>query len=361
MPLRKTFIIFSLVIFFAFGNVGYTFADVSLKPDEMVKIFYYVETNSAYKSLRDNISKVSVVAPQAYSINAYGTFSGLLSKRLKKLLADNPNVKVMPLVMNSNFNQNSVHLFLKNNKAEDLAISKMVAFAQKNNFSGFQLDFEHMSFSDRDAYSTFVEKVGSAFHQNNLTLSVAVAPRQSEKPADYPKNSFANWSGVFDYKRIGDAADFVTLMAYDEPNVNGPVASIGWVRQSVDYVLSFIDAKKVSLGLPFYAWTWHESTGKRIAISGWKNVANILAKNKTKSGWDSELGTSWITYNGARGKYKIWYEDYKSFDAKLALVQEKKLQGFSAWMLGLEDPKIWTAMDSTNVATFPIALAENTR
>jgi len=37
-------------------------------------------------------------------------------------------------------------------------------------------------------------------------------------------------------------------------------------------------------------------------------------------------------------------EDVKSFRAKLALAKEKKLRGFSAWVLGPEDERIWEVL-----------------
>ena len=37
----------------------------------------------------------------------------------------------------------------------------------------------------------------------------------------------------------------------------------------------------------------------------------------------------------------LFLENARSFQAKLALMQEKKLRGFSAWVLGLEDEDIW--------------------
>jgi len=40
----------------------------------------------------------------------------------------------------------------------------------------------------------------------------------------------------------------------------------------------------------------------------------------------------------------IFLENSRSFQAKLALMQERKLRGFSAWVLGLEDEDIWGAL-----------------
>jgi spore germination protein YaaH len=37
----------------------------------------------------------------------------------------------------------------------------------------------------------------------------------------------------------------------------------------------------------------------------------------------------------------IFLEDARTFGAKLELMNRHKLRGFSVWVLGPEDPKIW--------------------
>src|SRR5213082_645169 len=49
-----------------------------------------------------------------------------------------------------------------------------------------------------------------------------------------------------------------------------------------------------------------------------------------------------FTYYANGGTYEwLFLENARSFEAKLRLMQEKKLRGFSAWVLGLEDEEIW--------------------
>jgi spore germination protein YaaH len=36
-----------------------------------------------------------------------------------------------------------------------------------------------------------------------------------------------------------------------------------------------------------------------------------------------------------------WLEDARAFKAKLALVRQYRLRGYSVWLLGLEDPATW--------------------
>jgi len=36
-----------------------------------------------------------------------------------------------------------------------------------------------------------------------------------------------------------------------------------------------------------------------------------------------------------------WLEDARAFSAKLGLVRQYGLRGYSVWLLGLEDPRTW--------------------
>jgi spore germination protein YaaH len=161
----------------------------------------------------------------------------------------------------------------------------------------------------------------------------------------YGDGSWDNWTGAFDYARIGKAADFVSVMAYDDSKSFGPVASLVWVKQVVAYSLERIPAEKISLGIPFYFWSMRDATGKRNHIGTYPAIAKLLkAKAYTKKGWSEEHGVSFVSYVKGGKRLTAWYEDKRSFEKKLDVISTNNLRGFSAWALGQEDPKIWEVM-----------------
>jgi spore germination protein YaaH len=74
------------------------------------------------------------------------------------------------------------------------------------------------------------------------------------------------------------------------------------------------------------------------------NLLNIQASNRYVLGFDAALGVPWMSYATKTQSYKIWFENKQSFQQKLNLIQQNNLRGFSAWMLGGEDPAIWTTL-----------------
>ena len=58
-------------------------------------------------------------------------------------------------------------------------------------------------------------------------------------------------------------------------------------------------------------------------------------------GFSPTLEVPWIIYRLGQKIYMIWYENARSFALKASLIETYGLRGFSAWVLGSEDPGIW--------------------
>jgi spore germination protein YaaH len=60
--------------------------------------------------------------------------------------------------------------------------------------------------------------------------------------------------------------------------------------------------------------------------------------------WDSTQAVTYASFENGGTFEWLFLEDERSFRAKLALAREKKLRGFSVWVLGAEDERIWEAL-----------------
>ncbi|MFH1461913.1 MAG: CTP synthase, partial [bacterium] len=181
----------------------------------------------------------------------------------------------------------------------------------------------------------FVEKTYKVFKEKGLVLSVVAVARS----IDYENtNAFKNWSGVYDYKRLADSADFISLMVYDDPQSIGPVASLDFVNRTLDYVKDKIPAGKLSLGVPLYYWKWNMDTKKRVGSGFYSNIINIRANFRHRLGFDKTLGTSWLAYSYGNKNYAIWFEDKNSFQSRLEIITNKGLRGLIAKYVGSNDP-----------------------
>jgi len=333
--IKKIIGIFFGVVFFVVPFLG-----LAAAPE---KIFYMSQSKEeqGIESLKKNADKIDVVAPQFYGITGKLVFVGKLSVNLKQAISQT-KVKVMPLVVNAGFKQSVMHDLLRSPSAQDEIIKGLVNVGKKDNYIGWQFDFENISYLDKDLYSAFVEKTAEALHRNNLTLSIAAVSRS----VDYEDtDAYKNWGGAFDYARLAGAADFISLMTYDDPDSVGPVASLPFVNKVLAYVKDKIPANKLSLGIPLYNWGWDASVSKKITSSGtYAGLLNIQKNFRHDLGFDEALGASWLTYFWNNKQYNVWYQDKKSFENKLDIISKNNFRGFSAWVMGVEDPQIWSSL-----------------
>jgi len=313
-------------------------------------IFYMsqLKEKEGIASLKKNADKIDILAPQFFSVTSNMKISGKIDAQLGKAIqqakSKNNKIKVMPLIVNYGFKQNIMHKLLTSPADQTAVVQGLVYIAKKNKYIGWQFDFENISYLDRDLYSVFVEKTAEALHKNNLILSVAAVSRY----VDYEDTSaFKNWGGVFDYARLAKAVDFISLMTYDDPESIGPVASLPYIENVLTYVKDKIPAEKLSLGIPLYYWGWSQDPFKKITASGtYDRLLKIRSNFRHSIGFDNVLGAAWLTYFWQGRQYKLWYQDKQGFQDKLDIIRRNNFRGFSAWVLGVEDPAIWTALST---------------
>ena len=60
--------------------------------------------------------------------------------------------------------------------------------------------------------------------------------------------------------------------------------------------------------------------------------------------WDDEQ-KAWYAMWESRGVFRhAWIEDARAFMDNLEPVRSHGLRGYSVWLLGMEDPRVWNAL-----------------
>ncbi len=229
---------------------------------------------------------------------------------------------------------------------------QLVQYALAYGFEGYNFDFENIHESHRDQLSHFVAYLSDYLHQYGIYTSIDVT--------GYSTSEY--WSRVYDRPALSKSVDYVVHMAYDEVGHSsptaGPVASYPWVRKQTEQMLGEVPANKLVLGIPFYTRIWTESYGraqsKTLTIADSRNYLKAFEDHVV---WNDQLKGYTLTIpsqglvkkdpriplilNHQSGTVqKIWFEDNKSLEEKLALVNELQLAGFAAWRKGFEDKDI---------------------
>lgn len=325
----------------------------------MENVFYVLRDQSqqALQSISANKNLVNTIIFQAYVIDDKGTVSGKLDNTIIDY-ANKMHIPLMPMITNSNFDDKKTHQFLSDTTAQIKALDFLVAECKKYHFYGVQFDFEMIPLKDKSLLTSFYVNAADIFHKNNFKVSFAIAPTLMDNnfPTAYQKKLYSVWQGAYDFKKLGEASDFVTVMAYDQHGIGtipGAVASLPWVELVIKHAISLIPADKISLGIPTYSGLWYMSevahTNRITMLYGslnFKTLQYIITKYQPRIFWDDLNKVHYSFYDASGLNKYIFIEDAKSFQAKYDLAKKYKLRGVSVFRLGIEDPAIWAVLQN---------------
>jgi spore germination protein YaaH len=304
-------------------------------------------------SLKKNYKKISILIPQAYSIDVDGNISKGIEPEILAF-ATAHHMKIMPLVTNSKFDKQIVHEFLGSQNAQRNAINQLTTLCSNNHFYGMQLDFEMVPLFDRDIFTRFYQNAAAALHKSGCKVSFAVAPVVTEQPVSlFYKKIYENWEGAYDLKALGQSGDFISIMAYNQHGgvtTPGTTASLPWVEQTVKYALQFVPANKISIGIADYSTHWYTGQTKkdgedkvavRMRAINYETAAELINTHHAAVVWNEQTSIPYALFENNWLTEYVFVENNRSFKKKLGLVKQYQLRGVSVFDLGTEDPAIW--------------------
>lgn len=326
-----------------------------IRAQKVEALWYSVDREESTQSFLAHAGQISIVSPQVFSIDSLGVIWGSVDPRIVAA-AHAKGVKVVPLVMNPGFDQPTIHRILNVIDARQRAIANLVALCRDNHLDGLQFDIENVNVADKDALTSFMRESAVGLHRVGCSVSAAVVPRAGDYPGptSYHRWIFENWRGAYDYKALADALDFISFMTYAQHTGGtppGPVAGYTWMEDGLKYVLSLgVAPSKISLGIPSYSDWWYPTFDARDGARmrgndiSYATASGLLARHGVQAKWDDGDKSGYAFWSNDGVNEFLWIEDARAFMAKLELVSKYHLRGYSVWVLGMEDPKIWTRL-----------------
>lgn len=303
---------------------------------------YYSTVAKAPDRTGTTIDGINVVSPAFFHLNKNGELEENVGEAGKKYIewAHNNGYKVWPMVQNSEAGSINVTSNIMNdyNKRQEL-ISQIIIYCVKYKLDGVNIDFENMKQEDKNMYSRFIIELEPRLKEIGMTLSVDVtAPDGSE-----------TWSMCFDRNVIGDVADYIVFMAYDEygasSNKAGTTAGYDWVELGIKKFIETEEIKeeKIILAIPLYTRVWTEDSSGKITSKNTVSMKNTysIIPNGVEKQWNDSLKQYYVEYKDGNNTKKIWIEDETSLKEKISLIKKYKLGGVASWQKGMETDNFW--------------------
>ena len=64
--------------------------------------------------------------------------------------------------------------------------------------------------------------------------------------------------------------------------------------------------------------------------------------------WNDDCGQYVASYTVGNATRQIWFEEEKSIEAKMQVIQENNVAGVAGWKLGLEKSSVWPVISKYN-------------
>lgn len=307
---------------------------------------YYSEYYSAPDRSGEDIQGINVVSPTFFTLvdEGKGKIYDNAGDAGKQYInwAHSNGYLVWPSVSNNSYIETTAEIMRDYKLRQDL-IENIVSLVVQYNLDGINIDFEYMHDEDKDLFSRFIIELKPRLNELGVVLSVDVtAPDGSEE-----------WSLCFDRNLIGEIADYIVFMAYDQYGASstkpGTNAGYDWVKANIEKFIGqeAVSPEKIILGIPFYTRLWEESNGNLECYTvDMEDIEEVIPENVAKT-WDDNLKQYYVEFVEDGIANKMWIEDAESIKAKLSLVSEYNLAGAAYWTKDREPASIWPVISET--------------
>lgn len=323
---------------------------------DMIVLGYYMQDNASpsWPSLSAHGDVLTSVSPWAWGITESGALRPVYGTEphLADVLshAGRRGLETYALIHNFNpgrgaFDEEIVNRLLTDPAVRERAIGNIVDAAVRWGVTGVQIDFENVPAASRRELTAFIAALARAARDAGLRLMMAV-------PAVTRATAGSAWTAAYDYKALAGHVDYLVLMAYDQHwrgSSPGPVASLQWVRDVIEYAVSptggAVPPAKLILGIPAYGYDWPAGGNQWADALAYSEAMERLDSARARDPrvsleWSPDERVPAFRYAGR----EVWFENHQSIGHKLLLAMEYDLAGVALWRLGQEDPLVWDLM-----------------
>ena len=312
-----------------------------LKNEKITLAWFQVSGTAGNSSIDNNISTISgvnVIAPTWYSVtDASGNMSSYASADFVSKMHQR-GIDVWALVSDFDTNVDFAQLY-SSKAARTNMVNKLVGEAKSYGFDGINLDYENIKSAYAKDYLQFVRELSVACERNGIVLST-----DNYKPEAYNR--------CYNLKEQSRFVDYVIVMAYDEHYAGtdaGSVASLPFVKEAVEDTVQLVGKEHVIAGIPFYTRIWTTTDGNTTSRAvGMQAAIDQLNSDGQVALWNDDCGQYVASYTVGSSTRQIWFEEEKSIEAKMQVIQQENTAGVACWKLGLEKFTVWSVISQYN-------------
>lgn len=313
-----------------------------------IEVNGYAFPNIDINTLENTLPHLTYLSIFSYLVRADGSLVSINDSELTTLARQYKTASLM-VVTNikegGSFDSELAHTILSDENIQNKLLDNIVKVLNDKRYHGLNIDFEYLYPRDKENYNKFLKKAVDKLRPLGYSVSTAVAPKTS-----------ADQKGLLyeahDYQAHGKILDHVIIMTYEWGYTFGPplpVAPYNLVEEVIQYAVKEIPSNKILMGIPNYGYDWTLPFVKGTAARSISNTEAIKLASEVGAQikFDERAKSPYFNYfDKNRKQHIVWFEDARSIEAKLTLVEKYNLGGVSYWTINTFFPQNWVVLES---------------
>ncbi len=302
-------------------------------PKREIEVNGYAYPNISRSVLEESLPYLTYLSIFSYSVNADGTLNSINDDDLVNR-AKNAGVAPVMVITNTmqggGFDSDLVSSILNSPTAINSLIDSCLTIMEQKGYYALDVDFEYIPPADREAYNSFLEQAGDILRDNGFKLFTAIAPKLSA-------TQVGTLYEAHDYAAHGRLVDRITIMTYEWGYLYGPplaIAPYSEVEKVIRYAVTEIPPRKILMGMPNYAYDWtlpyvQGRPARYLSVNEARDLAFTVG---AEIQYSNEAQAPFFEYYDSTGaQHIVWFDNARSTNARLNLVEEFGLAGVSFW------------------------------
>lgn len=308
---------------------GYTYPEIPI--DMLVKILPYLTFMTIFTYGFTN--EGDLISPDDENLIRIALDYGVM-----------PTMLISTLTSQGTFSNELAGILLNNPELQQVLINNIISNMKEKGYRALDIDFEYLPVENRQNYIDFVTRLTEELNNNGFYSLVALAPKTSSTQPGLLYESH-------DYFGLGRAANLALLMTYEWGYTYGPplpVAPLPNVERVISYGVTQIPSQQILMGIPLYGYDWKIPYVKGTmakSLSPQQAVELALEKGSNIE-YDDYQQAPYFYYTENGQQHVVWFENLRSIDAKLNLIESYALAGGSLWNIIREFPQFYILLNS---------------
>ncbi len=230
---------------------------------------------------------------------------------------------------------------LNNSSVQDRLIANALQVLKTKGYYGINMYIEDITSQNLGRIVAYIKKASAIFHSEGFRVLITTTPVMD---IDGPRVSFEK----LDYSQLSDYVDGILFASYDwarSYSYPSSIFPVNVLKELLDYVVSIIPSEIFFLGITTLGYDWTlpyvpGATGATAIANN--NAIQIAADNNIPIQFNEAAQSPYFYYMETGGiLHLVWFNDARSFDARVGLVSEYNLQGLSLWTIMRFDTQMW--------------------